>query len=274
MKKSNVTFWAIGCLVLALSLLSSCDKVFDVHPYDVNVNGEKNVNAKQIAKIEEATKDKQTIRFAFISDSHQWLNDLSDEVKDINSRQDIDFVIHGGDMTDFGATKEFEWTRDRLKKLKMPFVALLGNHDCLGTGTRSYKVIFGDPDFSFIAGRVKFVCLNTNAIEYDYSQAVPNFDFIKQQWTANADDFDRSVVCMHAPPFCEQFNNNVADPFNYYIHQLPHLLFCLDGHGHHIRMEDYYDDGTTFYMTACAKERKYLIFTITPEDYSYEIIEF
>ena len=24
----------------------SCDKVFDVHPYDVNIKGEKNVNAK------------------------------------------------------------------------------------------------------------------------------------------------------------------------------------------------------------------------------------
>ena len=157
--------WAMVGL-LGLSLVS-CDKVFDVHPYDVNIKGEKNVNAKQIVKIEEETKDKTTFRFAFISDSHQWLNDLSDEVSDINRRADIDFVIHGGDMTDFGGTKEFLWTRDRLKKLNKPFVALLGNHDCLGTGTKAYQVTFGNPDFAFIAGRVKFVCLNTNAIEYD-----------------------------------------------------------------------------------------------------------
>ena len=113
---------------------------------------------------------------------------------------------------------------------------------------------FGNPDFAFIAGRVKFVCLNTNAIEYDYSQPVPNFDFIKAEWTNRADEFDRSVVCMHAPPFSEQFNNNVAEPF--------------------IRIQDLYDDGTIFYMTASAKERKYYIFTITPDDYSYEIIDF
>ena len=43
------------------------------------------------------------------------------------------------------------------------FVALLGNHDCLGTGNQSYQKIFGNPDFSFIAGKVNFVCLNTNA---------------------------------------------------------------------------------------------------------------
>lgn len=204
--------WAMVGL-LGLSLVS-CDKVFDVHPYDVNIKGEKHVNAMQIVKIEEATKDKTTFRFAFISDSHQWLNDLSDEVSDINRRADIDFVIHGGDMTDFGGTKEFLWTRDRLKKLNKPFVVLLGNHDCLGTGTKAYQVTFGNPDFAFIAGRVKFVCLNTNAIEYDYSQPVPNFDFIKAEWTNRADEFDRSVVCMHAPPFTEQFNNNVAEPFN------------------------------------------------------------
>ena len=68
---------------------------------------------------------------------------------------------------------------------------------------------------------------------------------------------------MHAPPFSEQFNNNVAEPFNDYIHKLPQLMFCLDGHGHHIRIQDLYDDGTIFYMTASAKERKYYIFTIT-----------
>ena len=42
--------WAMVGL-LGLSLVS-CDKVFDVHPYDVNIKGEKNVNAKQIVKID------------------------------------------------------------------------------------------------------------------------------------------------------------------------------------------------------------------------------
>ena len=32
-----------GFLVL---LLSSCNSVFDIHPYDVNVHGEKDINAK------------------------------------------------------------------------------------------------------------------------------------------------------------------------------------------------------------------------------------
>lgn len=49
-------------------------------------------------------------------------------------RSDIDFVVHGGDVTDFGATKVYLWSRDLLKTLNKLFVTLLGNHDCWGTG--------------------------------------------------------------------------------------------------------------------------------------------
>lgn len=261
--------------ICCLFSLGACDKVFDVHPYDVNVDGGKLVNAANIQKIEEAVKDKDTIRFAVISDSHQWLDDLKDEVNDINRRSDsLDFVIHCGDLSDFGATCEFQWTRDHLQKLQVPFVALLGNHDCLGTGNQAYEVIFGNPDFSFIAGRVKFVCLNTNAIEYDYSRPVPNFDFIEEQRSADSLGFDRTVVCMHAAPFSEQFNNNVAKVFNYYTHQLPGLMFCLYGHGHHSQQDDLFDDGTIYYQVSSAANREFYIFTITPKDYHYELVKF
>ena len=169
-----------------LCMVASCNTVFDVHPYDVQIDGDRNLNVTNIQKIEAAVKSKDTIRFAMISDSHQWLDDLKSEVNDINRRSDsLDFVIHCGDLTDFGATREFQCTVTIFQKLKIPFVALLGNHDCLGTGNQSYQKIFGNPD-SFIAGKVKFVCLNTNAIEFDYSRPVPNFDFMEEQVKADA----------------------------------------------------------------------------------------
>lgn len=261
-------------LSLSLACLSSCDSVFDVHPYDVRVKGETQINAKQIVKIEELMKSKDTIRFAFISDTHQYLSDFSDEVADINKRDSIDFVIHGGDMTDFGGTREFEWAREKLFKLKVPFVALLGNHDCLGTGEQAYLEMFGSPDFSFIAARIKFVCLNTNAMEFDYSKPVPNFDYMESQVTENASDFDKTVICMHAAPYCEQFNNNVANVFNYYTQKFPSLMFCLYGHGHHTEQNDMFDNGIMYYEVGNVAKRQYYIFTITPTDYRYEIIDF
>lgn len=271
MKKLLLGIIAVCCL----GLLAACDSVFDVHPYDVHVDGDKNVNAANIKRIEAAVKSKDTVRFAMISDTHQMYDDLENAVKHINAKGDsIDFVLHCGDLSDFGATREFQWTRDRLQKLKKPFVALLGNHDCLGTGNQAYKVIFGDPDFSFIAGRVKFLCLNTNAIEFDYSRPVPNFDFMEVQRTADSLDFDRTIVCMHAMPFNEQFNNNVAKVFNYYCHQMPGLMCCLCGHGHATRQDDLFEDGNIYYEISNIPNHEYYIFTITPTGYSYELVKF
>ena len=111
--------------------------------------------------------------------------------------------IHGGDRGDYGLTDEFLWQRDIMNGLRVRDVALIGNHDCLGTGEETYRAVFGNPNFSFIAGRVKFGCLNTNAIEYDYSTPVPDFDFIENEQTARADEFDKTVVCMHIRPGCD-----------------------------------------------------------------------
>ena len=40
-----------------------------------------------------------------ISDTQRWYNSTEDVVKALNARGDIDFVIHGGDQSDFGVTK-------------------------------------------------------------------------------------------------------------------------------------------------------------------------
>lgn len=273
MKTRKIFF--IQAALVGLLGLSSCDSVFDVHPYDVRIEGDKDVNATNIVKIEQAVKSKDTIRFAVISDSHQWLKDLDKAVNSINGRGDsIDFVIHCGDVSDFGATQEFLWTRDRLQKLQKPFVVLLGNHDCLGTGNQAYEKVFGNPDFRFIAGRVKFLCLNTNAIEYDYSRPVPNFDFMEEQRTEDSLSFDRTMIFMHSAPYSEQFNNNVAKVFNYYTHQMPGLMCCVHGHGHHTHMEDLFGDGIIYYETSSVHFSEYYVFTVTPKGYSYEVAKF
>ena len=255
-----------------LLFLMACDSVFETHPYDVNIKGEKDLNAHNIAKIEATLADKDTLRIAFISDSHGWYSDAEDGIADVNRRGNIDFVIHCGDLTDTGTVKEYKWSRDALSKLNVPFVALIGNHDFLGTGDQSYRVMYGPVDFSFIASRVKFVCLNTNATEYDYIAAVPNFDFLEGEFTADNDRFDRSVVVMHAAPYSDQFNNNVCKAFRRYLDFMPGLLCCVYGHDHHDDVRHIYEDDLTFYGIDCAKHRNYRIMTITPDSYEMEQI--
>lgn len=268
MKLSRFLFSPLLCL-----LVGSCDMI-DYHPYDVRISGETDVNAHNIAKIEKNCKDKTTLRFAVMGDSQRWYDETVDFVNDLNKREDIDFVIHGGDMSDFGVTNEFLWQRDIMNKLKVPYVTIIGNHDCLGTGEETYRIVFGDPNFAFIAGRVKFVCLNTNAIEFDYSRPIPDFEFLASQMHEREDEFDKTVVSMHIRPFCDEFNNNVAQVFQRYITEFPRLQFCTAAHEHHVFEKDLFEDGIMYYMSDCMKNRNYYIFTITPDSYEREVVYF
>lgn len=193
MKKVQLFF-----LTLLLPLLNSCN-LFEYHQSDGRVNGETGINSKNIALIEKSCANKETFRFAFTGDTQRSYNETEKFVEHINRRTDIDFVIHGGDISDFGLTKEFLWMRDIMNKLKVPYIVLLGNHDCLGNGNEVFRKVFGEYNFSFLAGNVKFICLNTNAIEFDYSIPVPDFLFIESQLEEQRPEHERTVVAMHAP---------------------------------------------------------------------------
>ena len=258
----------LSCLILA-----GCDMI-DYHPYDVRISGETDVNAHNIEQIEANCKGKTTLRFITMGDSQRWHDETEDFVNEINKRDDIDFVIHGGDMSDFGLTKEFLWQRDIMNKLKVPYVVLMGNHDCLGTGAETYKAVFGPSNFSFIAGNVKFICLNTNALEYDYSEPIPDFTFMENELTNRKDEFEKTVVSMHAPPFADVFNDNVGKVFEHYILQYPGIQFCTAAHDHGFGDKDFFDDGMHYIISDCMKHRSYIVFTITPEKYEYELVEF
>ena len=230
-----------ACLALA-----GCDGVFDYHPYDVRISGETDINRRAIERIEAATAGRDTLRVAFVSDSHGWYSATDDMVADINARGGVDF----------------------------PYVALIGNHDCLGTGEELFRRVYGEPNFSFIAGRVKFVCLNTNATEYDYVAANPDFDYMEAEMTADSAHFDRTIVCMHAAPYSDQFNNNVAKPFQLYVRAFPGLLFCIYGHDHRQAASDPFGDGVMYYGVDCADHRNYMLFTITPDGYDHETVSY
>ena len=271
----KIFFWlSRGALLLGSLAFSACELI-DYHPYDTRVDGKSHINAQNIERIEAATAGKKAIRFVLISDTQRWYDETKAAVKSINARDDIDFVLHCGDLTDFGVTREFEVQRDILEGLRIPYVALLGNHDCLGTGADVYRHMFGNPDFTFNAGDVHFLCINSNAFEYDYSVDIPNFSFIREDLESLPSNVQRTVVAMHAQPTSEQFNNNVSELFEYEIRKYPGLAFCMCGHGHHTQVNEWFDDGVLYYECAAAKHREYIIFTLDEEGgYSYETVDY
>lgn len=258
---------------LIVFLFSGCEYI-EYHPYDLDIDGEKHIHAKNIPLIEKKCEGKTTIRFAMISDTQRHYDETVDAVKSINARDDIDFVINGGDVADFGLKREFMWMRDIMNQLHVPYVCLLGNHDCQGTGEEIFERIFGVPNFAFVVGDVRFICLNTNAMEYDYSRPVPDFKFLEAQLENKPLGANKTVFAMHVRPTEFQFNNNVAQVFEYCLQRFPAPQFCIFGHEHHWIEEDIFNDGLMYYGCPCIEKRNYLIFTITPDSYTYEMVDF
>ncbi len=250
----------------------SCNAL-DIHPYDCDIKGRRDINADNMGMISSALDTCTSFSFAFISDTQRWYDETEDAVMDIN-RRNVDFVIHGGDLTDFGATKEFLWQRDILCGLKVPWVALIGNHDCLGSGEQAFNAIFGKQNFYFKAGNVLFVCMNTNALDFDYDTPVPDFTFMSNLLKNIPEGVERTVFVMHARPFADGFNNNVAQVFDHYTREFPNVQFYLFGHEHRMMVKDLFDTGLIYYGVSNIEKKQYYIFTVNKDGYEYEVVEF
>lgn len=287
MKNAVRTFISI----LAALLASGCE-LFEYHPYSVHLYGRSNINTQTIAQLE-SMQWHAPYKFAFITDTQGANDETADALKSISARGDISFIIHGGDLTDFGLPKEFLWGRDQLESCGLPYITVIGNHDCQGNGEDTFDYLFGTENFSLNVGHVHIVGLNTVALEYDYSKPVPDFDFIERDQEAveainavHPDSITYTIVAMHSRPYDEQFNNNVARPFNHYLMRYPGMDgstgdgealprgFCINGHNHHTETLDIFGNGILYYQCANMAKREYLVFTITDNGYEYERVVF
>lgn len=258
----------IGFL-LTIFVVSSCEMI-DYHPYDTNIHGERNINAKNIQRIEQATAGKDSIRFVVISDTQRRYNDTKKIVNHINAQPNIDFVVHCGDLTDFGMTNEFEWMRDELSRLNPPYVVILGNHDCLGTGRDVFRTMFGPFNDSFNAGNTHFLLVNSNGLEFDITQ-VPNVPFIKSNEALIPDSIEHTIVAMHAAPQSDQFLPANDQAFREAIMNYPPVIFGLGGHIHRPTVLHPEDSPFPYYIVGCAEILTYFIFTIHADgSYTYE----
>lgn len=287
MKKFCYGLFCAGVVLMCCS----CDR-FEYHPYSVRLEGQHDINTSTIAELERAGLH-TPFSFAFITDTQGSLDEMYDALDVIVGRGDIDFIIHGGDMTDFGLPKEYLWTRDALEKSGLPYLTVIGNHDCLGNGEDTFDWLFGPENFSLNVDRVHIVGLNTVALEYDYSRPVPDFDFIESDCQAvraineqTPDSITHTVVVMHSRPYDEQFNNNVAKPFDHYLKNYPGMDretvsdgsrlngFCINGHNHFTDVKDIFENGILYYQCANIAKRQFFVFTITDDGYDYETVEF
>lgn len=259
----------VAVLFLVL-LLSSCD-AFQNHPYEGKLEF-KDVTAENVSRIKalEARYDAQTpLRFAFTSDTQGFFDETEDMVKDMNTR-DIAFVLHGGDLTNYAFTDEFERMHRVLSKLKVPYVPVIGNHDCLGDGDKVYKEMYGALDHSFTFGANKFIFLNTNFLEFD--ESVPDIGWLEKELQTPAHILNKFVIS-HMVPSNQEANKAKEHAYAYLMRKYG-VRLSLHGHTHYYRVDQPYNDGITYVTAAASQKRSYVIVTVIGSQATFEKIEF
>lgn len=86
-----------------IMIFTACENIFEFSAYMANVQEEgKNTNAKNLQLIEDIQSESRDFKFAFVTDTHFFYDNLKTVLHDINKREDVSFVIFGGDFTEQG----------------------------------------------------------------------------------------------------------------------------------------------------------------------------
>ncbi|TKC06617.1 metallophosphoesterase [Pedobacter polaris] len=233
-----------------------------------------NVNATQIALLNQKTAS-NTIRIAFSGDTQRSYAETALFVDEVNARNDIDFVILDGDISDFGLLAEFEGIYDIYKRLDVPFISVIGNHDLVANGRAVYERMFGALNFTFNFGPVKFVCHDTNGREYNFDKSTPNVGWLKSNLTLG-NGITSLVAVSHVPPIDDDFDPDLRQPYQTLFNQTPGLIASLHSH-RHAKLATYYQNGNTgvpFIVTNAIVKRAYTIIEITNGQINAQEINF
>lgn len=175
-------------------LASAC---VEFTPFDSHLSeDERDQTAKNLRALSATDPPSATWRFAAIADSHGRIDSLCDVVEHLNGVQDLSFVIHLGDLSDVGLRQEYQWSLRCLRRLKVPFFAVIGNHDALSNGKAVYASMFGPLDYTVDYGGVRLACFNSNALEFD---GYPDLNWLEEA-TAPSEDLSLVLGATHAPP--------------------------------------------------------------------------
>ncbi len=258
---------------LGVFTLTGCEDMFDYSPYVIDLSEEdKNVNQKNIDKLVNQNTD-DTIIIALTGDTHRFYDETKEFVNEVNKKPSVDFVIHVGDITDFGLPKQYEWANSLLLKLTSPYFVVVGNHDLVGNGSTAYKEMFGAFNFSFIYDSVKFVFVNTNSREFKFSGNVPDINWLDAQLQPN-DNFTNAVVIFHVPPMDGDFNSSLEQAFHNTLARYNNVLFATHGHLHHHEIYKPYNDSISYINVYGVEHRKFNIIKITNNQFEIETYEF
>lgn len=233
----------------------------------------KDINNKNIKRLQESSGDER-IRFVLTGDSQRAYKDAVDLVDAVNKLPEVDFVILAGDISDFGLSQEMEWVDQIFSKLHIPYIGVIGNHDMVSTGQKSYKRMFGELDFSFVYQGVKFVCHNTNSRETAFDGKVPDLPWLKKQFLPE-NGVDAYVAVAHIPPGIPDFDPALSDDYVNIVNQSPNTLAALYAHMHtNAVFFPGHQSTIPYIVTDAIQNRKFVLVEIVNGKLTYENIAY
>jgi 3',5'-cyclic AMP phosphodiesterase CpdA len=247
----------------------ACEKVFEFSPYVVNVNAKfKNTTKKNLQLINDILLISDTFSFAFVTDNHYYYNNLRKVIDDINKKDDVLFVVFGGDIADQALLKEYEIFYNIMKNSKKPYLTVIGNHDYNSNGEVIYKQMFGDYNYSFEFNHNKFIIFDDVVWE---SNKKPDFDWLATQLADNA-LFKKVFVIAHIPPFADQFDSNIEQTYKSLL-QENNVHLSIHGHFHHYSYKKYYGDSVNYLIGPALKDPTYCIINVHNKSFDIELVE-
>lgn len=261
-------------IVLIMFLqLAACDELFEYSPYVIDFDEhESNLTQKNMDRLL-STNVPDTITIALTGDSHRFYDESGKMVNTINNHYNIDFLIHTGDIADYGIPRQYQWGNDIFSKLYAPYFVVIGNHDLVSNGSDSYKEMFGNYNFSFVYGRYKFIFINTNSREYEFNGKVPDISWLDKE-VIPSEDFEKAIVVFHTPPFDNDFYPELEEPFIDALNRHNNVLFVTHGHLHSYNFSHPYGDDVPFVNTASPEKKQFVLIKVFNNDFTVDVIGF
>jgi Icc protein len=212
--------------VLILFIAASCKFILSPYSSDTPQRLQNEVNLRLIKAQEEASGP--DFKVAFISDTHNYYDELDKAISTINNSGPYSFIIVTGDITNYGLLEEYEQTYRQLNDLNDPYLVVVGNHDLLSRGKKIFARMFGKTDFSFRYKYADFILFNNN--NWESNGSIPDMQWISEALQQSAAPI--KILTAHVSPqdkdrFPEEFISewsNLVTTFN--------VNYFLNGHDH------------------------------------------
>ena len=258
-------------LILIAMIFGSCEDYFEYSPYAANVKSSHNEiyvkNFKRLTDQDHGQNDE--IKIAVIADSHYNYHELNKAVVNINSRENIDFVVANGDITDHGYLMEYELFHEQMHKLISPYLTVIGNHDYKSNGDKIYKKMYGSFNKSFVYNDYYFILFDDVFWE---SSKEPDFNWLENELIKSA-SYEKTFVFCHIPPYGEQFPNDFEIVYRKLMLEYK-VDLSIHGHVHRYQYEDYYKDGMIYLTVESIMDKEYCIITIHNDSIVVEAIKY